>query len=261
MSLFTKLLGRKSKSLLSVAVDGKDVLSIDEKELPIEARLAFPVTASSEIEFVEESGRTHTHALLGEAGFFHLSLRVYPNFAVQADGLLSGSKALPENALERGEARGLRFQPFFIQKKGQKPPDLKGKGLFARGLHYNGVVTPSKIVLSAICDECEKAFQFTSFHSGFSDVAYFYSSSGKHTLAVSLQEPGAPSALTKPDDEALQLLERKLPSAPDASKYSYLNPFRCPHCRAAYIDFENYPEIRSSEYYANVHVGQRLQQF
>lgn len=261
MGLLQKLIGRKPKGLLSVVVDGAEVLSINEKELPVDARISFPVKSTSEIEFLEESGRTHKHSMLSEEGYFHLSLRMYPNFAAQADGLLSGSKELADGAFERGEARGVRFQPFFVKKKGQKAPDLKGKGLFARGLHYSGVVTQSNIVLSAICDECEKSFQFTSFHAGFSDAAYFYSSSGKHTLAMSLQEPGAPGALSQPNTDALDQLERKLPSAPDASKYAYLNPFRCPHCHAPYIDFEKFPEMRPGECYGNIHLGQRLQRF
>lgn len=39
--------------------------------------------------------------------------------------------------------------------------------------------------------------------------------------------------------------------APDGTSFSYLNPLRCPHCTAPYIDFESRPEIRAGEYYGN----------
>ncbi|RYZ68982.1 MAG: hypothetical protein EOP05_15530 [Proteobacteria bacterium] len=227
-----------------------EVLTVDEKDLPIELTASFPIQPNSEIEFLEESGRSHVHSVGNQSGFCHLSLRVYPNFAAQADCVITKSPTFDAAAFGQGDAAGIRFQPFFIKKKGVKPPDLRGKGLFARGLHYGGLVTPSNVLLSGECDDCEKSFLFSSFHAGFSEVQYFYSSSGLYTVIVNGVEAG------KPED-----IERKLPSAPDMTKYSYLNPFRCPHCKAAYIDFEKYPEIRAGEYYGNHFPETKLQRF
>lgn len=245
MGFIGKLLGRKPKPLLAVVVDAVEVLAMEEKDGPNEAAVSFSIHPESVIEFHEESGRTHSHTISGEVGSLRLTVRVYPTYGVQAIGQL-GSKEV-------------RFQPFYIKKKGHKLPDLKGKGLATRGFHDLLTRTPSNVVLSALCDECEKSFQFTSFHASSSGVTYFYSSSGKYTLTVNEQELGEPGV--KPSEEAVQALERKLPSAPDASKYSYLNPFRCPHCSAPYIDFEKYPEIRVSEFYGNLQAGQKLQSF
>jgi hypothetical protein len=264
MSLLSKILRRKPNALLTVTVDGTEVLSIEEKDVPCDARISFRSGAGAEIQFVEESGKTHEHHLPADRnGFFHMSVRIHPNFACQADGILSASSevSVAEDEIRKLEADGVRFQPFFIKRKGVKVPELKGKGLFARGLHYNGVTTPGNVILSGVCDECEKSFLFRSFHAGFSELGYFYSGSGKHTLTVSAMEPGAPAALSEPDPELLANLERRLPSAPDMTKFSYLNPFRCPHCQAAYIDFEKHPEIRSSEYYGNQFLGVKAIRF
>jgi hypothetical protein len=69
---------------------------------------------------------------------------------------------------------------------------------------------------------------------------------------------GAPAALSEPDPIALAALENRLPKAPDGTSFSYLNPFRCPHCGASYIDFRKHPGLRKSEYYGNYFAGVEL---
>ena len=55
-------------------------------------------------------------------------------------------------------------------------------------------------------------------------------------------------------------IEKVLPPCQACSgAFRYLNPLRCPHCRAPYIDFPRYPDIRRSEYYGNVMFGSRPQ--
>jgi hypothetical protein len=89
-------------------------------------------------------------------------------------------------------------------------------------------------------------------------VGYFYSGSGKHTLFVGMEVPGCPAPLSEPDAALLAALEAALPPAPDGTPFRYTNPFRCPHCPAAYIDFERHPEYRPKEYYGNYFVGSEL---
>ena len=139
-----------------------------------------------------------------------------------------------------------------------KNEELHGKGLFARGFHYSGTVTPGNIVLSCECDQCKRSFQIRSYHAGFSNAGYFYSESGKFTLTVSDRVAGCPAALSEPNPVELAAIEAVLPLAPDGTQYKYLNPFRCPHCSAPYIDFPANPKDRPGEYYGNYFVGSEL---
>ena len=149
----------------------------------------------------------------------------------------------------------IRFQPFFISGAKVSNDEMRGRGLFHRGLHFSGNITPGNVILSCECDCCKRSFQIHSFHSGFSNAGYFYSGSGNYTLTLSDRIPGCPAALSKPDPAGLAALEAKLPLAPDSTSYTYTNPFRCPHCFAPYIDFESHPGDRVSEYYGNYFVG------
>lgn len=108
--------------------------------------------------------------------------------------------------------------------------------MFYRGLHYPGLITRGNISLSCICDHCGVSFRLQSFHAGFSNCDYMYSSSGLYTL-VYREAPATPI------------------TAPDGSTFARLNPLRCPHCQAPYIDFERYPSLRNTEYYGHTLFG------
>jgi len=253
-SIFTK----KPESLLIVKVNGKEICRINATELPCEKTPSVNADAGSAVEFIDCQGVIHKHELGEAAGWYHFSIRVYPNLACQADCVITGSEQFDTQALAQGKANGIRIQPFFIS--GAKVPneELHGKGLFSRGLHFNGTVTSSNVVLSCECDRCHQSFQIHSFHVGFSNSGYFYSASGKYTITVGNHVPGCPAALSTPDPSELSALEAALPLAPDGTRFRYANPFRCPHCAAPYIDFEGHPEIRPGEYYGNYFVGSQL---
>ena len=55
----------------------------------------------------------------------------------------------------------------------------------------------------------------------------------------------------KADMVKLSKLEEQLPLAEDGTSFNYLNPFRCPDCHEAFIDFKKYPAERENEYYGN----------
>lgn len=247
--------------LLSVCVDGVEICVIGNDQAPCEVSPSVPVHPGSVVAFVASDGSEHTHALAPRGGWAHFSIRVHGNMGCQADCVISDSPQFDPDAVARVGALGIRFQPFFIPGSNMSNAGFKGKGLFARGLHFNGRVTPGNILLSCACDACHRSFLVRSFHAGFSQLAYFYSSSGKYTLTVSTDIAGAPVALADPDPDALAQMEVRLPKAPDGSPFTYLNPFRCPHCGAPYIDFIAHPGSRKDEYYGNYFAGSALLEY
>lgn len=165
-------------------------------------------------------------------------------------------KPVYNNDFDSKTDTGIRFQPFAL--KGCEILQEKGKGMFDRGFHFAGNVTPGWVSLACICDHCGHGFRLKSFHAGFSQVNYFYSDSGLETLTVSEYEPGCPGVRSeKIDRQGLADLEKKFPKAPDGSNYSYMNALRCPACAAPFIDFGSDLSMRAREYYGNVHMGRR----
>ena len=255
---FLSFLKKKPPALLKVLVDGGSLCTVTSDGLPCELTPAAAVRPGSEVSFLAADGTEHRHALGEVKGWAHFSVRVHGNRACQADCVVTNSPNFDATAFNRGEAVGIRFQPFFLPGSTVTNSELKGKGLFARGLHFSGRVTPGNTLLSCECDCCHRSFLIRSYHAGFSNSGYFYSGSGKYTLTVSSYLTGAPAALAEPEPVALAALEARLPEAPDGSRFAYLNPFRCPHCSAPYIDFAAHPGSRSNEYYGNYFAGSDL---
>lgn len=236
-------------AILTVRVDGNTVATIRAGDVPCEVQPHVQIDSGATIAFEDSAGAVHRHDLPVRSGWLHLSVRVHPNFGCQADAVVTAlSDHPPGTPLGDGDT-GIRFQPFSLAEA-PAAPDLSGRGLFARGLHFGGPVTPGDILLSCECDVCGKAFIARSFHAGFADVAYFYSASGRYTLTVDAALEGAPAPLSEPDPAAVSVLEARLPPAPDGTRFAYHNPFRCPHCNAPYIDFAAQPTQRPGEYYA-----------
>lgn len=245
--------------ILSVFHENNLVFEISRTELPCErTAIVFAGSLGSKLRFVDPVGVEYCHVFFYESGYFHLYVRVNENLGCQADCLVSTNKDIAPDAFQNLEVDGIRFQPFFLSGSRFPKERFKGRGLFTRGLHYRGIVTPGNVSLSCICDECAKNFRIKSFHAGLSDVGYFYSGSGRETLILSNDIKGCPSALGETNMADLRELEAKLPKAKDGTSFSYLNGFRCPHCGAKYIDFESHPEDRESEYYGNYFYGDEL---
>jgi len=244
--------------LLLVKTNGEELCCVTQADIPCERSPSRHLKGNEALEFIDSHGTTHTHSLGNNAGWFHFSIRVQPNLACQADCVITDSSRFDPEAFAKGKASGIRFQPFFLAGAKVNNSDLAGKGLFARGLHFNGVVTSGNVVLSCECDHCKRSFLIRSYHAGFSNSGYFYSGSGKYTITTGNDIPGSPAALSTPNPCDLAALEERLPPAPDGTTYAYLNPFRCPHCSLPYIDFEANPTLRQSEYYGNYFVGSEL---
>lgn len=195
--------------------------------------------------------------------FFHSSIRVLKNRAVMIDGIISKDRnKCPDWKADNYEA--IRLQPFYLSEKEQENEKLKGAGLFHRGLHFSGTVTPSGVRVICICDSCQKSFTLQHFHAGFSEAQYFYSTDSKKTLIVPYgQIENMPTQLQETiDDRTLELAEKQLPKSTNGhGSYKYYNAFRCPHCSSPFIDFEKNRDIRPNEYYGNRLINQKLQRY
>lgn len=195
--------------------------------------------------------------------FLHSSIRVLKNSVVMIDGIISNNETTcPEWSDNEYEA--IRFQPFYLSNKNENNILLMGKGLFERGLHFSGTVTPTGVRNICICDSCSKSFTIQHFHSGFSELQYFYSTDSKETLIVPYGSiENLPTQLQKTIDKSiLQSVESKLPKpSNNEGTFNYYNSFKCPHCLIPYIDFEKYNEIRPTEYYGNTYINQATKQW
>lgn len=249
-----------SKTFLKVNFNRKTVLEISQNALPCEKTPSVFMEENGIIEFKDHQGKTIIHHVGTEKGWYHFCVRVFENFSCLTDCIITQNEKFDANAFSNG-ANGIRFQPFFISGAKVDSNIFIGQGLFTRGLHFNGNVTNSRIALSGLCDYCNQSFLFHSYHAGFSNAGYFYSESGDYTLTVGDEVPGCPIPLSTPEPKELANLEKKLPKAPDGSRYLYKNPFRCPHCKKPYIDFEKFPNIRAGEYYGNYFDQSKITRF
>lgn len=252
-----------------IDIKGNSIFIDNQKEnigKTLELDTVFNLTAPTpEIEVYENQNLVFTFRidtihnnpdLTGQ--FLHSSIRILADSGVMIDGIVSRSDTnSPQWTDENYEA--VRFQPFYLSDKNENNNALKGKGLYDRGLHFSGTVTPRGVRNICICDYCRLSFTIQHFHSGFSELQYFYSSSGKETLIVPYYAmENLPTQLqTIIDDKTLKTIEAKLPPpSNDLGTFRYYNSFRCPHCLMPYIDFEKYKEMRPKEYYGNTYINQ-----
>lgn len=254
-------------ALLRVSHDDELITSIAQDSLPFEREFIVDLAnRHATIVFASRDASRHIFDLGGirstDFSYAHLSVRVHTNLAVQADCVLAPTSNDPRQAFERGELPGVRFQPFFLPGSGVETAQFVGRGLFERGLHFSGFVTPGNVSIICLCDVCSRSFHLQSFHAGFSECVYFYCDSGIHTLIASGRLPDAPPLLACADDDSLLRFESALPTCSECGgHFRYYNPLRCPYCTAPYIDFARYPLERVREYYGNTLFGDRTQSY
>lgn len=241
--------------VLTVEFEGEPVWSVREDEVPAKLERALELRQTRPLlSFVDSAGQRTTHEL-GSAhsegqSWLHLNVRVSERFALEADGLLSASSDT-QRARQEFASHGpaIRFQPLYLPQCPADPADLVGKGFFFRGLQFQGTISPSNVSMGCICDVCRGSFRASCFHAGFSELQYFFCDRGPHTLAVSSYVDGVPPLLEYVQPETVAPFEAMLPPCRCGGSFAYLNPFRCPHCGAAYIDFRTFPLLRAVEYY------------
>jgi hypothetical protein len=253
--------------VLRVMLGDDEIVSVQRAEVPTEKLPVVELRSRNQsIRFIDSKGDVRSFDLASAfdegARYFHMSIRVGPSFAVQPDGILTEKKNQDAQAAYKDGAKGLRFQPFLLPESSGNPSDLVGRGLFCRGLHFSGTVTPGNLSLMCTCDKCRQGFRLQSFHAGFSNMVYFYCSGGAHTLTASSYEDDAPPVLGKADPEALSRFESHLPACSECGgSFRYFNPLLCPHCKEPFIDFNSHPEEREREYYGNYVYGRSLQHY
>jgi hypothetical protein len=253
--------GKDSReSILNISVEGKLVAGVERGHLPFEERWTMKIDGPAAIQFVDSAGTTHDHEIPSPTGWLHLEVFISIDLTCQASAIASSRKIRAPDERIGDDEIAMRIQPFFLAGA-DAVPDLAGEGLFARGLHFGGTITPSNMLLSCRCDACGQSFLGQSNHTGWLDQTYFYSESGRFTLITDIRVGVAERGNTEPDYASMEALVKALPSAPDGSKFSYSNPFRCPYCAAAYIDFQKHPDLHDREYYLLRHIDTPLLRF
>jgi hypothetical protein len=127
--------------------------------------------------------------------FLHFSVRILVNSGVMIDGIIS-PRPDTHPTWEDPDYEAIRLQPFFLSTADPAfSQRLIGKGLFERGLHYSGTITPTAVRNICICDHCQKSFTLQHRHGGHSELQYFYSEDSRQTLLVHYyrytQSPGS----------------------------------------------------------------------
>jgi hypothetical protein len=188
--------------------------------------------------------------------FLHFSISVQENDAVMIDGIISANRDRHLNWAD-GKYEAIRLQPFFLKESDYQNTELIGKGLFARGLHYSGTITPTGVENVCICDFCRQSFTLQHVHAGFSEVQYFYSSDSKHTLLVRYGEiEKLPLQLQESIEEnSLKEVETVLSNF-SGEGFKYYNSLNCPHCSKPFINFSDNKDMRPKEYYANKFINE-----
>ena len=251
--------------LVTVSLDGAELCSI--RRAPAEERRVARLDSPHPVlTFTDAGGTAYRHDLTSvvQEGcpWLHLSVRVPDLEACQADALIHTEATVDEAAFRNGDVRGIRFQPFYLPQGRGDPKELAGQGLFYRGLHVPGTMTPANVSLSCLCDHCGQSFRLQSFHAGFGLNAYFYCNRGPHTFVTGTFVEGAPPPMGAPDPAALAGLEARLPRcAKCGGAFQYANPFPCPHCGRAFIDFAAHPHLREREHYGNYLYGDGTQEW
>lgn len=260
--------GSRDEIVLRVLLDMQELCSFNSSELPTEKQPVAELKSRHHlIHFVDSDGNARSFDLssvFAEGGrFLHMSVRVGPTFAVQSDCIVTGSEdENPQTAYQSGTTIGVRFQPFMLPEYTGDTSEIVGKGLFFRGLHFSGTVTPGNVSVLCLCDYCQKSFRLQSFHAGFADLTYLYCSGGPHTLVASSYIEDAPPVLGKADIKSVARFERRLPECNECGgSFRYTNSLLCPHCREPFIDFKRHPQEREKEYYGNHLYGGSVQVF
>ena len=262
--LFTKRHNR-------VDIKGDSIFIDNQKEnigKAVELETVFKLTIPTpEIKVYENQNLIHTFRIDTlqinpdmRAQFLNSSIRILSNSAVMIDGIISKSDTNFSQWTDN-DYEAVRFQPFYLSDKNDNNNTLKGKGLFERGLHFSGTITPSGVRNICLCDSCNLSFTIQHFHSGFSELQYVYSTDSTETLVVPYGAiENLPTQLQETiDSKTIGIIESKLPKpSNNIGTFNYYNSFKCPYCLTSYIDFEKHKEIRPKEYYGNTYINQKI---
>lgn len=220
-----------SDKILSVAFEGREICTFDHGHPHGEHwPSAQAQTAHPELVFADSRGTRRVFDLSfvrdERKDWVHFCIRVSSEYLVQPDLVFGESSEDPEQAFRAGEVSGVRLQPFILPESSKSYDVIEGRGLFQRGFHFVGIVTPGNVSLVCVCAYCDRNFRIQSFHAGMSNVAYFYCSDCTETLVASVDLEDAPPVLEEADPAALKRFEQRLPYAPNAADRSPIT-IRC----------------------------------
>lgn len=184
--------------------------------------------------------------------YFHFWIRINTDSSVQLNGAISELKENYDKAIEY-----INFQPFFLSNMDEKNKKLIGKGGFARGFQFPGIMSGGSRAI-AICDFCDKSFSLSYLHAGRGEFQYFYSENSREILFVYYGEMDNVPIQNQPikDIAILKEFESKLPISSDGL-FLYYNPLVCPYCQRPYFDFKNNKADRPYQYYAHYYLNQK----
>lgn len=116
--------------------------------------------------------------------------------------------------------------------------------MVTRGLTQLGINISSNIRLICLCDECRKSFVINAYNWQMSYIDYFYSSD----CSMILIKPTINKSFSNMSKSECEEIEKNLPIPSNGSgHFKIFNPFRCPYCKAVYIDFEKYHYLKDEE--------------
>jgi hypothetical protein len=142
-----------------------------------------------------------------------------------------------------------------LPESNKNQTEFIGKGLVERGLISPAHILSLDFSLLCICDYCKKNFRLQNQHLSMSPLVHLFCESGYHTL---LAEPTKSLDLKR--SETWPEFEDKLPKCGFCNgNFRIMNPFRCPNCSEAFIDYENNSSYRIHDINAINLYGQKYQ--
>jgi hypothetical protein len=254
-----------NRPLLTAVFEGVEILRL-EAPLPLGEKLVLPVTTSAPELVLDTRGLRYAYdlssVLADGARFLHLSISVSDredDYLVRAHCVLADNANGPRRREGEGAPRAIRFQEFHLPESGIDPNEGAGRGMFHRGFHIRGAITPGNVSHLCICDSCRKSFRLQSFHAGMMDLEYFYCDGGPHTLTASAYDVETPT-FDELGTNAARRFDGRLPRCEKCGgKFGYLKPFLCPHCSMPYLDFARFPLDRDVECYGHYLYGDSTQ--
>lgn len=141
--------------VLRLLLGSDEVCSVVASDLPADKQPTVELRRRDlELAFVDSRGHKRSFSMASAfdegARFLHMSIRVSSTYAVQSDAILTETRNEdPRETFNRG-SKGLRFQPFFLPESPSNAAVLVGRGLFYRGLHFAGTVSPGNLSLMCV---------------------------------------------------------------------------------------------------------------
>ena len=116
---------------------------------------------------------------------------------------------------------------------------MRGADLEGKGLRLAGFLTPSNVRCVGICKDCGKTFVFNTKNYNLNHAEPVYSDDGLNTAKLS--------------QKVVDKMNWSITLG--GITYRYYNSFRCPHCGAPYIDYENNHEMKKFGNLGCLHLG------